>query len=196
MTKRLRVVAHQHVLQIAECKTHPFNLFFAEMSRAPPDCEASFRGTVYEVRSRAQVAGHRRIGIYRFARRGGSAIAVLADESIDCRVFAECSYSRREDDQFGAVGQRHARSINRLVAEPRAVTLIWIEIDDSRADGRVERLAVHFQAPRGGALKALGVVANEKAAHCKLAVGSAADYGKHVDNGQLSADKLGSVIVA
>ena len=59
---------------------------------------------MYEVSSRAQVAGEIRIPPHRLKRRQSSTISVFADQGIDGWVFTECSYARREDDQLRIVG--------------------------------------------------------------------------------------------
>src|SRR5882724_8561413 len=69
-----------------------------------------------------------------------------------------------------------------------------IEVDDSLPDGCVEYLEVNFQAQRGGAMKALGIIANEQPAHCQSIVRRAPDNGKHIDNGQMSQEAIGRVI--
>src|SRR5258708_33531936 len=116
------------------------------MTRAPPDCEASFGGAVYKVSRRAQVAGEIRIARHRFKSSRSSAIAVLANQRIDGCVFAELLYAGREDDQLRTLGQRHAGTIDRLVAQPRAVKLMRIEINDSLPDRPVQSLELHFTA--------------------------------------------------
>src|SRR6266446_6258737 len=103
MPKHLRAVAREHRFQIAKLKAHAFNFFFAQLTRAPPDCEATFGRAVYKMSSRAQVAGEIRISIYRFECRRSSTIAVLPDQGVNGRVFAESSYTRREDDQLCTV---------------------------------------------------------------------------------------------
>src|SRR5271169_5642375 len=110
------------------------------MTGAPPDGEATFGGTVDEVSSRAQVAGEIFIGADGFERSGRSAVAVLADQRVDISVFTKFLYSRREDDQLCAVGQGHPRTVDSLVAQPCAVKLMRIEINDRLLDGRVHRL--------------------------------------------------------
>ena len=47
-----------------------------------------------------------------------SLVAVLADKRVHSLVLAERMHPRRKDDQFAAVGHRHARAVNGLVAEP------------------------------------------------------------------------------
>ena len=69
-----------------------------------------------------------------------------------------------------------------------------IKIDDCLPDGRVQYLEVHFQAERGGAVKALGIVADEEPANCQAVVRSAPDDGKDVDNGQMSQEAIRRVI--
>src|SRR5437879_504415 len=104
MPKLLWAVAREHRFQIAKLKAHAFNFFFAQLARAPPDCEATFGGAVYKMSGRAQVAGEIRISIHRFERRRSSAIAVLPDQGVNGRVFAESSDTRREDDQLRTIG--------------------------------------------------------------------------------------------
>src|SRR5580658_11117797 len=153
------------------------------MTGAQPDCETPFGGAVYEVSCRAQVAREIRIGTRGFERGRSSAIPILADQPVYTSVFAKFLYTGREDNQLGSVGQGHPRTVNCLVAQPRAVKLMRVEIHDSLLDGRVHLLEVHFQAQCGGAVKALGIVADEKAAHSQPVVIRASDNGKHVDNG-------------
>ena len=105
-----------------------------------------------------------------FERCRSSAIAVFADQLVDRLVFAKFLYARREDDQLRAVGQRHARAIDGLVAQPGAVKLMRIEIDDGLLDRLVEHLEVHLEAQLGGPVKALDVIADEEAAHAKPSV--------------------------
>src|SRR6266404_1676564 len=194
MPKPLRAVAREHRFQMAKLKAHAFNFFFAQLTRAPPDCEAAFRGAVYKMSGRAQVVGEIRISIHRVERRRSSAIAVLADQGVDGWVFAESPYTGREDDQLRTIGQRHAGAVDRLVAEPCAVKFMRIKIDDSLLDGRIEYLEIDFQAQLGGTMEALGVVADEKPAHGKSVVGRASDNGEYVDDGQMPQKMIGRVI--
>src|SRR5260370_535555 len=194
MPKHLRAVAREHRFQIAKLKAHAFNFFFAQLTGAPPDCEATFRGAVYKMGGRAQVAREIRISMYCFERRRSSAIAVLADQDVDGWVFAESSYAGSEDDQLRTVGQRHAGAVDRLVAKPCAVKLMRIKINDSLLDGRFEYLEIDFQAELGGTMEALRVVADEKAAHGQSVVCRASDDGEYVDDGQMPQKTIGGVI--
>src|SRR4029077_17261315 len=122
------------------------------------------------------------------------AIAVLSDQGVNGWVFAESSYAWSEDDQLRTVGQRHAGAVDRLVAEPCAVKFMRIKINDSLLDGRIEYLEIDSQAELGGTMKALRVVANEKAAHRKSVACRAADDGEYVDDGQMPQKIIGRVI--
>src|SRR5579872_6705027 len=164
------------------------------MTGAQPDSEATFGGAVYEVSSRAQVV--REIRIRTHGRESGrrSTIAVLADQRVDRPVFAKFLYAGRQDDQLRTVGQCHAGTVDCLVAQPCAVKLVRIEINDSFLHGRVHGLEVHFQAERGGAVKALNIVAYEKTAHSQTSIRHESDNGEHVDDGQMSQETIGCVI--
>src|SRR5580693_1941123 len=100
------------------------------MTGAQPDGEAAFGRAVYEVSSRAQVVGE--IGIRTYGCESGrrSTIAVLADQAIDSQIFAKFLDARRQDDQFRTVGQCHARTVDGLVAQPCAVELMRVKIND------------------------------------------------------------------
>src|SRR5271163_2136608 len=110
------------------------------MSGAQPDCEASFGGAVYEVSCRAQVACEIRIGAHGFDRGRSSAIPILSDQPVYTSVFAKFLYTGREDNQLGSVGQGHPRAVDCLVAQPCAVKLTRVEINDSLLHGRVHLL--------------------------------------------------------
>src|ERR1700756_1635417 len=161
------------------------------MTGAQPDGEATFGGTVDEVSSCAQVTGEIHIDIHCFEGSRSSTITILADQCVDISVFTKFLYARREDDQLCTVGQGHARTVDSLVAQPCTVKFMRIKINDSLLHRRVHRLEVHFQAERGGAVKALGIVADEKPAHGQAVVRSAPDNGKHIDNGQMSKKTIG-----
>ena len=93
-----------------------------------------------------------------------------------------------------AIGKRHAGAIDGLVAEPGAVKLVGIEIDDGFVDGRVEHLEVHFEAEVGGEVEAFDVVADEEAAHGETALRVAANDRVHVDDGDVFKKLVGSVV--
>src|SRR5580700_9851529 len=136
------------------------------MTGAQPDGESTFGGAVDEVSSRAKVVGEISIRTHGFESGRRSAIAVFADQRIDGPVFTKFLDAGRQDDQLRTVSQCHACAVDGLVAQPCAVKLVRVEINDSFLYGRVHGLEVHFQAERGGAVKALNIVANEKSAHC------------------------------
>src|ERR1700722_4038223 len=164
------------------------------MTGAQPNGEAPFGGPVYEVGSRAKVVGEISIGLHGFQSGRRSTIAVFADERIYGPVFTKLSYARRQNDQICPVGQCHARTVKCLVAQPCAVKLMRIKIRDSLLYWRLQRLEVDFQSQRGGAVKALYVVADEEAAHCQPFVCRASDNGEYVDDGQMSQETIGGVI--
>src|SRR6266404_5161818 len=69
-----------------------------------------------------------------------------------------------------------------------------VKVNDRLLDGRVEYLEIDFQAQFGGAMEALGIVADEKAAHGKRTISRASDDGEYVHDGQMSQKAIGSVI--
>jgi hypothetical protein len=101
---------------------------------------------------------------------GVPSIAVLADQRVDSLVFAKFIYARRKDDQLRTVGQCRACTVESLVAQPCAVKLMRIKINDGLWDGCLQRLEVHFHTQFGGAVKALDIVADKKAAESQPSV--------------------------
>ena len=100
----------------------------------------------------------------------------------------------REDDQLGAVGQRHAGAIDGLVADPGGVELAGIEIDDGLLIGLSSDLEVDLETQFGGREEALDVVADKEAAHGQAAVCAAPHNGVHVDDGQMAQEMVGGVV--
>src|SRR5207253_6062720 len=69
-----------------------------------------------------------------------------------------------------------------------------VKINDRLLDGRIEYLEIDFQAQFSSAMEALGIVADEKAAHGKRTISRASDDGEYVDDGQVSQKAIGGVI--
>src|SRR5579863_4703649 len=143
---------------------------------------------------RAKVVGEIRIGTHGFESGWRSTIAVFADQSIDGPVFAKFLYPGRQDDQLRTVGQCHACAVDGLVTQPCAVKFMRIQINDSFLYWRIQRLEVHFQTQRGGAVKALNIVTDEEAAHCQTSIRHESYNGEYVDDGQMSQETIGCVI--
>ena len=106
-----------------------------------------------------------------------AAIAVFADQCVDDLVFAKILYAGGENDEVGAVGQRHAGAIDGLVAEPGGVKLAGVEIDNGLFEGCVEDFKVDLEAKVGGEVKTLGIIADEETAHGEAAFRAECDDG-------------------
>src|ERR1035437_8067059 len=193
-TKLARVVALEHRVQISITEADALHLFLAEMAGAPGDFEASFRGAVNQVRSRAQVVGQIGIGFHRLESRRRAVIAVFANQCVDGLVFAEFLDGWSENNQLGAVGQRHAGAIDRFVAKPCGVEFFGIKIDDGLLDRLVEHFEIYFKAQLRGLREALDIIAYVQAAHRQPAVGSAAHHRLHINDGQMFQEMIGGVI--
>src|SRR5689334_5860163 len=93
-----------------------------------------------------------------------SAIPIFANELVDSLVLAKLVHTRRQNNQLSIVGQRHARAIDRLVADPRGMKLAWIEINDCLVNLLVEYFEIDFQAELSRGEEAFDVVADEQSA--------------------------------
>ncbi len=145
------VVALHHRGEVAVTEADAFDFFACEMAGAPGDGEAAFRRCVDEVSGGAQFGGD--VGVFAdgFERGGRAVVAVFADERVDGLVFAELFHAGREDDELGAVGERHAGAIDGLVAEPGGVKLVRVKIDDGLLDRLGDDFEVDLEAELGGA---------------------------------------------
>src|SRR5579864_9709550 len=106
------------------------------MTGAQTDCETAFRRPVNEVSSGAKIVCEIRIGTHGLERGRRSMVAVFSDQRVDGPVFPKFFYARRQDDQLCTIGECHACAVDCLVAQPCAVKLMRIEIDDSFLDWR------------------------------------------------------------
>jgi len=118
---------------------------------------------------------------------GVPSIAVLADQRVDILIFAKLIYARRKDDQLRTVGQCHACTVDSLVAQPCAVKLMRIKINDGLLDGCLRRLEVHFPTQFGGAVKPLDIVADKKAAERQPSVAAVGYLSKDGGEGIMNS---------
>src|SRR5271154_6999611 len=99
-------------------------------------------------------------------QRGRSAvISVFANQTVDGGIFAEFLDAGRENDELCVVSQGHARSIDGFIAQPRAVKLVRIEIDNSLLNRLFEHFEIDLETEVGSKMKTLGLVADVEAAH-------------------------------
>jgi hypothetical protein len=80
-----------------------FDLLTGEMAGTIADGESSFAGSVDQMGCSAQISGQLRVYLYCFERSRRSAVAVLADQEIDCGVFTKFVDTRGKDDEFSVV---------------------------------------------------------------------------------------------
>ena len=106
-----------------------------------------------EVRRDGEVILQFRLGLYEFEHFSAAAVAEFTDEAVVFRVLAEFFDGGREDYQLAAVGDRHSRAVDRLVAEPRALEFARVEIDDDFVKRLIHVREVRFLAFRDGHLE-------------------------------------------
>ena len=85
------------------------------------------------------VAGNRVKAVVR------SPISVFADQAIDIRIFAKLFHTGRKHDQFGIVGKRHTRAIDRFVPEPSAPEFLGVQINDCFVDRLFDHHKICFE---------------------------------------------------
>ena len=71
---------------------------------------------------------------------------VFTDQKVILFILAEFAQSRRQDDQFAVVGNRHPGAVNRLVAQPGALDFFRIEVDHHFFQRFVQQFQIGFNA--------------------------------------------------
>src|ERR1035437_1001914 len=189
-----RIITLCHLLQVGVFEVDAFDFLPREMAGAISDVEPAFRRAVDEMRRRAEIV--LQLGIGLDCRQGcrRAAIAVLADEPVNFLVLAELLQAGCEHDQLAAVRHRHARAINALVAQPRALEFGRIQINDHLFERLVEHLEINLERERGGLVEAGNVVAHVETAHAQFAVVAAPHHRVDIDDGQMFREMFGSVV--
>ena len=130
------VVLRGHLVVVGGLEAHALDFGPRDVLHAVGDREAPVRRAVDEVRGRAHVRAQvRALGpVEDLQRVEAPPVAVRADERVDRLVLAELVDARREDDQLPAVRHRHARAVDRLVAEPGGREFGRVEVHDALPD--------------------------------------------------------------
>src|SRR5579863_8154839 len=118
-----------------------------------------------EVGGRAKIGGKLRVILDRFERGRRAEISVLTDQPIDRCILSKIFYSGREDNQFGAVGEGHARAIDGLIPKPGALGFIRMKVHNSPIDFRIERENVDLKTESRSSLEALLIIADEESSY-------------------------------
>src|ERR1700739_684368 len=112
----LWVVFFGHEFEISVAEGRAADLLLAEATRAIRNGKAALGRSVDEVGGCSEVAGKFRVFLDGCESGRRANISVLADQPIDRCIFAESFYSGSENNEFGAVGKRHASAIDCFIA--------------------------------------------------------------------------------
>src|SRR6266566_4263788 len=66
-------------------------------------------------------------------------IRIIADQRVDATTFAELFYTRCKNDEISAIVKRQTRAVDSFVAQPGALILVRVQINDRFANWAVER---------------------------------------------------------
>ena len=95
-------------------------------------------------------------------------VSVLADKTVNFRVFAESFDTGRQNHKLASIRNGHASPIDGLVAKPCAVELFGIEIDDHFFGAFAEQREIDLTRKFCSALKTLLVIAHVEPIDDKL----------------------------
>src|SRR5882757_11296066 len=132
-----------------------------------------------------EIAGKLRVFLDGCKSGSRTDISVLADQSIDRCILAECFYSRSENDEFGAVGKRHASPVDCFIAQPGTLEFFRIQVDHRLSNARVKHEEVGFETELRGFLKTLGVITDEESSGGQSPVFTSPHDGQDVYNRQV-----------
>ncbi|MPN08438.1 hypothetical protein SDC9_155720 [bioreactor metagenome] len=117
-------------------EVHRLDFGPAQISRRIGDLEPAFARAVNQMRGgMGQILKHRLLSPQLHDPRR-AAIAVPADHRVDLRLFAKAAESRRDDQEFAAVGHGHAGAVNRLVGHPGAAEFVALHHRDHLLERR------------------------------------------------------------
>src|SRR5712692_158344 len=190
----LGVVLFRHALEISVVESCSAYFFAAEAARAVRNGEASFGGSVDEVGGGTEIVGKFLVILDCPEGGGRAAISMLPDQPINRRIFPEALYSRSEDNELGAVGQRHASSIDRFVAQPRTLQFFRVQVDHRLSNGGLEHEKIDFETELRSFLKTLIIVAYEKSPDCEAPFFAYPHDRQDIHNGQVLNEMTRSIV--
>ncbi len=114
-----------------------------------------------------------------------AAIAILANQPVDVRLFAETFQPRRNDQKLAAIGQGHPRAIDRLVGHPGAEELVGLHHANHFLDRLVEDGDVLLARMPGRRQIGLQIVADVQARVDETICLVASHDDLHIDVGQM-----------
>ena len=120
-------------------------------------------------------------------------VAVLADELVALCVLAEFCHAGCQNDQLAAVGNRHAGTIDGLIAEPCGLELAGIEIDHAFLNAVLDEVNVLLLRQLDRFRQAASSLADKQAVHDAFALWGRAD-GQDEQNRALVQKVLHAVV--
>ena len=125
---------------------------------------------------------------------GSGEVAVFPDQGVDAGILSELAHAGRQHDQLPAVGDGHARAVDRLVSQPRALELPRVQEDHDLLEWLVEELDIHLPGKCGRLREDLPVIADEKPLQRETSVRLAPDDREHVHDGQAGGECRSRVV--
>ncbi len=179
-------------------ESYAFDLFagqvFFSLSRTVGDGEAAFGGAVDQVGGRSQVILQLFVPGRDLQGVGGAEVAVFPDQPVDLLIFSELFECRSQDDQFTAVGQGHAGSVNALIPQPGAFKFAGVEPYHHFLQGFIHHFEVDFQGEAGSLVEYGEVVADEKSVSLELPAAVDAHHGLHINDGQVGGEVVRGIV--
>ena len=181
------MIEGQRVLEVTVLVCDRFDFGLGEVAGAIGDLKTVLGGSVDEVGGGGKVVGEVFVFLNKVHHFGRGAVAVFADEAVDLGVFAKFFDGRGEHGELASSRDRHAGAVDRFVAQPGGLKFGGIEVAENAFRLAVELGEVDLHGESGGRLKGVLSGADVESARGEGAVGAGADYGLHVDDGQVLA---------
>lgn len=102
--------------------------------------------------------------------------------SINPVILSKSCKARSQNNQFSAIGKRHACPVNALIAEPRAFEFSRVKVDHNLFDGRIQKLEINFERQCRGLIEAFDIISNEKPADGEFTVGILSHYRQYIND--------------
>ena len=152
--------SRQRLLQVGIAEVHALDLRLAQVARGVGDREPPLGRAVDQVGGAVGRSWRSGVAAVELHDLGRAHVAVLADQGVHLRLLAEPLQARGDDHQLAAVGDRHARAVDRLVGHPGAGELVGLHHAHDLRDRLLQHGDVLLPRLPGGAEIRLQVVAH------------------------------------
>ena len=181
------------IAQIAITKLDRLHGLAVNMAGTIGDLEAPVGGAVDQMGGGTEIVTQIFLGLDEVQDFVCVQVTIFGYQAVDLGVFTKFLEAGGQDDQFALIGHGHPCPVDALVAQPGALELFRLQIDDDLGQGLVHHLEVDLQGEVGGFLETFDVVSGIEPAQYR-AIRGAFDNCLQIDDRQLLGKVFGGIV--